>query len=163
MCITTAIAHALSNICRFTGHCRAFYSVAEHSVHVSRIVPRDMALIGLLHDAPEAFVGDVAKPLKELLPDYRRIEARIEEAVFAHFGLPLPLPDPVKAADRAMLRAEQAQAMNSNDAWHHTHGERPAPIRLRFWEPDEAYRQFVWRFNELSQDNRRHPATNIGE
>jgi len=157
------IAHALSNLCRFTGHTSQFYSVAEHSVHVSHLVPPAMAAIALMHDAPEAFIGDVAKPLKELLPDYKRIEDRIEAAVFAHFGLPLPLPAEVKDADRAMLATEQAQAMHSADKWHHTHGQKPSRIKLQFWNPDEAYRQFIWRFRELQPAQPRHAATSIGE
>ena len=157
------IAHALSNLCRFTGHTSQFYSVAEHSVHVSHLVPPAMALVALMHDAPEAFIGDVAKPLKELLPDYKRIEDRIEAAVFAHFNLPLPLPAAVKEADRVMLATEQAQAMHSADIWRHTHGKKAAQIKLHFWSPDEAFRQFIWRFRDLQPLPYRHPATSIGE
>lgn len=89
------IATALSNICRYTGHVNKFYSVAEHSVLVSRLVPSRLALAGLLHDASEAFVGDVSSPLKRLLPDYKRIEERVQEAIADQFGLPYPFPQEV--------------------------------------------------------------------
>jgi hypothetical protein len=148
--IVEVIAHSLSNLCRFTGHCRSFYSVAEHSVHVSWIVPPEYALAGLLHDAAEAFVGDVAKPLKCMLPDFAVIEDRVEQTLFAHLGLPFPIPAPIKTADRAMLRVEQEQAMMNHDGWHHTHGEEPAPVTLKFWTPAEANMQFMRRFQTLT-------------
>jgi uncharacterized protein len=148
--VVEVIAHSLSNLCRFTGHCRAFYSVAEHSVHLSHIVPREYALAGLLHDAAEAFVGDIAKPLKVMLPEYAVIEDRVEQALFAHLGLPLQMPPAIKTADRAMLRVEQQQAMLNNDGWHFTHGEEPAPVTLQFWSPAEAKRQFMRRFQMLA-------------
>ena len=65
------IAHALSNLCRYTGHVNRFYSVAEHSVFVSLAVPKKFALEALFHDASEAFLGDVSSPLKKLLPEYK--------------------------------------------------------------------------------------------
>lgn len=144
------IAHALSHICRYTGHCRTFYSVAQHSVLVSRVVPKEHAFAGLMHDAAEAFVGDVAKPLKVLLPDYARIEERVERAVFARFGLPPELPDCVKQADRILLRTEQRDLMEADgDQWEFTGDVSPLPDKIIPLMPGPARRMFLERFFEL--------------
>lgn len=100
------LAHALSHLCRFNGHTRTFYSVAQHSVLVSRLVPPEHALAALLHDGSEAFLGDVASPLKALLPDYRALEATMQARVLEAFGLPASLPECVHVADRMALCIE---------------------------------------------------------
>src|SRR3990167_7144636 len=84
------IAHALSMQCRYTGHTLVFYSVAEHSVHVSRITDSSDSLWGLLHDASEAYLGDVASPLKHsgLMQGYIALEERVQAAICQKFGLP---------------------------------------------------------------------------
>lgn len=148
------IAHALSHICRYTGHVRQFYSVAQHSVLVSKHVPIEHAFAALMHDASEAYLGDVSSPLKQLLPDYKAYEHRVEKALFAAYGIDFPLHPCVKAADLTLLVTEQRDLM-------------PHVNRLldqRFWPdlpplPEEivplshraAKDQFLRRFYELKR------------
>ena len=143
------IAHGLSQICRFAAQCRRFYSVAQHSVHVSHIVPPEHAFAGLMHDSPEAFVGDMAKPLKDLLPEYRVVEKHVEAAVFARFGVPHPMPPCIKEADIVMLATEQREIMRNNDGWDYTRGRKALDMRLPNWSPTEAKAQFLARYSEL--------------
>lgn len=105
------IAYALSNLCRFTGHVNRFYSVAQHSVLVSEMLPRSLALEGLMHDASESVLGDVSSPLKELLPPYKEIERETEKAISKAFGLPYPLTPAVKEVDRVLLTLEERDLM----------------------------------------------------
>src|SRR4030043_1424578 len=82
------IAHSLAFQCRFNGHTIPFYSIAQHSVLVSKIVPPEQALAGLFHDAAEAYTGDIVAPLKKFLPPvFKEIEKAIEEVIFEHFGI----------------------------------------------------------------------------
>jgi len=101
------IAHALSHICRYTGHVHTFYSVAQHSVAVSHLVPPEHALAGLMHDAAEAFIGDVSSPLKSLLPQYKAIEARVEAVIADRFGLTALMDPRVKELDDRILEDER--------------------------------------------------------
>lgn len=139
------VAHGLAMTCRFAGQCPRFYSVAEHSVHVSHLVPPALAWDALMHDAAEAFICDMAKPLKELLPDYKVIEKRVEAAIAARFGLATAMPPEIKMADVQMLRAEQAQLMRNNDDWHWTFDVPEPDVRIVGLLPDDAKRLFLDR------------------
>ena len=143
------IAHALSNLCRFTGHTRSFYSVAQHSYLVSTLVPPEHALAGLLHDAAEAYLGDVSTPLKRLLPAYKEIERRIEAGIFAQFGLPADLPACVKQADRTMLATEMRDLMPNHGDLGYDVGRPCATLVVRPQTPEMAKAFFLARFEEL--------------
>lgn len=143
------IAHALAHACRYAGHCLQFYSVAEHCVAVSHIVPERYALAGLLHDATEAYVVDVPRPLKPFLPGYKDIENRVWEAIAHKFGVPVVLPDEIKHADNAMLLREQQEIMAPPPAPWQVPGE-PADASIACWPPYAAKRAFLNRFKELT-------------
>lgn len=144
------IAHALSNLCRFNGHCYDFYSVAQHSYIASFLVPEQYALEALMHDAAEAYVGDVTAPLKKLIPEYKVIEKRVHEAVFKHFGLNPELPKEVKHADLVMLATEQRDLMPAHDDnWAIIDGIEPDFDTINPAPPREAYRLFMHRFYML--------------
>lgn len=144
-----AVARGLANTCRFGGQCTRFYSVAEHSIYVSRIVPPEFALQGLFHDAAEAFIVDMPKPLKEILADYKVVEDRVEAVIFPKLGLPAKLDALVKRADTVMLATEQVQLMANRDRWKWTDKIKPLDLKLQLFSPEAAYFAFTERAYEL--------------
>lgn len=145
------ISRSLSQLCRFTGHTRTFYSVAEHSVRVSQEVPQEFALWGLLHDASEAYLLDLARPLK-LLPElapYRDAEAAVMRAVCERFGLPLEQPEAVGRFDRVLLRTEQRDLMQPPAPGEDRSDAEPLRERIRPWSATDAESDFLLRFEEL--------------
>lgn len=145
------IACALSNLCRFTGHVQDFYSVAQHSVHVSYLVPPEFALEALLHDAAEAYCNDLAAPLKKLLPDYRRIIQSVEEVIAGKFGIPAEMSAAVKQADLAMLATERRDLdLDDGTPLPILEGIDPAPFLLSPLNPRQARVRFLQRFYELT-------------
>lgn len=113
------IAHALSNLCRFAGHCRTFYSVAQHSVHVADIVrklgaDRETQFAALLHDATEAYVVDVPRPLKPYLRGYDEAEEAVAAVIRQVFGLGVVDYDIIKHADYVALATEKRDLMSAN-------------------------------------------------
>ena len=150
--LITDIAHALSNICRFAGHCHQFYSVAQHSVMVSLMVPPEYALQALLHDASEAYVGDVTSPLKAMLPEYRVIERNVADAIYKRFNIMDPLHSPcIKHADLVALATERLHLLLETDRqWPCLEGVKPLNIQvLDCWNPEKAYLRFSQRCSEI--------------
>ena len=144
------IARGLARACRFSGQTRTFYSVAQHSVLASWIVPEAFALEALLHDATEAFICDIPSPLKNLLPEYVRIEKILDRAIRERFGLPEDPSDPVKLADRILLSTEKRDLMAHDPRpWRCLSGVEPLPNPIVPWSEGVALERFLERFSEL--------------
>ena len=158
------IAHALSNLCRFNGHVRDFYSVAQHSVLVSQWCPPEYALWGLLHDAAEAYIGDMINPLKhgsgELGQLFERAEEKILFAVAERFGLTeWPRPRAVQDVDRWLLAAEGRDLMR-NAEWVGAVRKLVVPPLPTVPEivprdPGAARYEFLIRFYQLREEQAR--------
>lgn len=147
----TDIATSLSKMCRFTGHCRGHYSVAQHSVLVSEVVSPEFALYGLLHDASEAYTGDINKPLKVLLgKTFTNIEDRIQRVIYNHFGLDPREPVEVHHADMILLATEKRDLMpNDKYPWIVDDYEPMSGVIIPM-ERDQAYTYFMNRYQELT-------------
>ena len=138
------IAHSLGNLCRFGGHCRPFYSVADHSLHVSQRCKHK--LWGLLHDASEAYIGDIIQPFKynpRWYPFLKQLETIIEKVIAKKFNLPWPMPDEIKMVDARMWATEQRDLMNQpNFDWEINIEPYPGKIISRGFVGDLFLRRF---------------------
>ncbi len=144
------IAHSLSLQCRFNGHCSEFYSVADHSVRVAEQLPHNLALWGLLHDAAEAYLGDLTRPLKrqEAARWFNEAEDRLLRVIAASFGLPWPMPAQVRQADDVLLVTEARDLMVTPPAdW--SIAAEPLPERIQPLAPAVAEERFLVRFENL--------------
>jgi hypothetical protein len=148
------IAAALSKVCRFAGHIHQFYSVAQHAINASRIVPPEHAFTALMHDTAEAFTNDLPTPLKYAVPVFKELEIRIESAMAERFGFAYPLPDPVKLADLQMLAIEKEHLKRDFSAWGVLEGIEIESVAhlvdLSPMAPDAAERSFLARYTELT-------------
>lgn len=149
------IAAALSKTCRFGGHTVVWYSVAEHCVHVARHAAPEYKLAALLHDASEAYLVDVPRPIKPLITNYYDIETKIEHAIAKKFGITFPLPEAVKLLDSRILSDERDQAMKPTDFSHTEWGNILVPlgVKLNFWGPGDASMRYLdafERYNAMS-------------
>jgi len=144
------IAHALSMNCRFAGQSREFYSVAQHSYYVSVYVPStdpQIHRLGLLHDATEAFMTDLPRPLKKIIPQFAEIESRLHRAIMERFDLPHELPPIIKKTDAQMFANEWERFMSPPPDTDIL----PLPeIKVNEgWSPQLAKYHFMSRFREL--------------
>jgi hypothetical protein len=150
------IARALANQCRFGGHSRVFYSVAQHSVIVSELVEErggdvEDCFAALMHDATEAYLGDMPHPLKHRSPlgaAFREAEGHLEEALRERFAIRSDVPQ-IKPVDRALLATERRAFSAEDWHWPELDGVEPLDIELEAWSPDEAAEAFARRYAEL--------------
>ena len=143
------IAHGLSNLCRYGGQCRTFYSVAEHSVLLSYAVPPSLARWGLMHDASEAYLIDIPKPLKPFLPQYRDAERRLMEIIAARYELDWPEPETLREYDTRILHNEQAALHPHPPQPWNIPGRPLSGITITEWQPLQARMRFLIRCEEL--------------
>lgn len=161
------IAHSLSNLCRFTGHTKSFYSVAQHSVIVSEIVeamdygPKTQ-LMGLLHDATEAYLTDISRPLKLLsaMKGYRKLEEELEKRIALHFGFSMFMTIAIKEADHQALATEARDLMGNPADWEYLKNVKTWGTIVPL-SPDKAKKQFLKRYEQLTKKVGIHGAATI--
>lgn len=142
------IAFSLANQCRFNGHV-PFFSVAEHSVAVAARLPPELQLAGLLHDAAEAYLSDIPSPIKQWLPDYQKMEERVQEVIDRKFGT--EYSPVVKAADMNATATEAYYLLKSKGKDWSSYLFQPNPK----WEPRclnplDSYKLFMTWFSDLT-------------
>ncbi len=144
------IAYSLSFKCRFGGHTKFFYSVAEHSIYVSALLEKRLALAGLLHDASEAYLVDMSRPLKNIVTDYHWIESLFENLIYQKYNCILSEADrkEIKKADNVMLATEGRDLLGNTEGWDLP--EPPLETRLTEISIKEARGRFLGLFRWLS-------------
>ena len=135
------IAHALSMQPRFGGHLPVFYSVAQHCIKVAELVDTDLKLAALLHDASEAYLIDVPRPVKEQLSNYKKIENTLMAVISGKFGFDWPLHDDIKEADEIRLEREWEVYMLNSDPL----------LWVKPMSFEAAKRVFIQAFNQLTK------------
>jgi len=148
------IAHSLAMQCRYTGQCQRFYSVAEHSVFCSRWLEahghdRRLQLLGLLHDAAEAYLGDLHPYLKRLFPEWNTYAARLDAAIYEALRLSPPTNDEqqiVDLADEVALATEIREQMLSGGCGWDIPADPAEEPHIEYWGPPQAAWAFVERY-----------------
>src|SRR5471032_2608075 len=144
------IAHGLAYQCRFNGQTQAFYSIAQHSLIVAGLVPPRLKLAALLHDAAEAYLGDMVKPLKVLLPEFAALEDKVSAIIAATYGLDFSDYAPIKRADLIALATEKRDLMpHSVERWAYLDGIAPLPAIIVAMDPSVAKQRFLQCFAQL--------------
>lgn len=151
-----SVAHSLSQQCRFNGHIEEHYSVAEHSVHISHLVLEyggspDTALYGLLHDASEAFMGDMPRPLKKMFPAFSNLESRIMEKYCELYSIDDPDVKMVQWLDCNIVRDEAEKFYAEPPEWTKEYASVIHPDRLLGWDAMAVKYIFLEQFQHLQE------------
>lgn len=151
------IAIPLSNICRYAGQLPIgrWYSVAQHAVNASYIVPEGFEFEGLMHDTAEAVTNDIVTPLKVAVPIFKELEVIIESDMSRRFGFTYPMTPEVALADKQMLALEMKYIRGQDpSSWQILDGIEFEHLRdrvdLSSWTPEQSYNRFMERYRELS-------------
>lgn len=143
------ISHALAMQCRYNGHCQKYYSVAEHSVRISDVLPQDLKLWGLLHDSAEAYIGDMIRPIKQKADWFNEVEEHLLEVIAQHFNLPWPIPKEIWEADDRMLVTEVRDILAEPPVAWNLNAE-PYFFKIDPLSPEEAERWFLSQYRKLT-------------
>lgn len=152
------IAHGLAYQCCYNGQTSHFYSLAQHSLLVASLVPHPYRLAALLHDAAAAYFGDMAGPLRYLVPDLPALKDRIMTAVGEKFAITDFNPAAVRHAHLVALATEQRDVYpGTGETLRLPSAPAPLPRRIEFVSPEEAKYQFLEQFFEMT----RKPASKV--
>ena len=155
------IATALSHIPRWCGQIDKNFSVAEHCVNVASLLAGDDKFWGLMHDAAEAYISDIPKPFKWLIPQIEEVEFTLQDAIVDKWDIPISpeIVKRVKKVDRIMLVTEDEQLRSRRVDWGYYEDIEPADITLQFWNPLRAKNEFLAVFKKAYERNKERLAT----
>lgn len=137
------IAHALSQTNRFAGHLEHPYSVAQHCCIACDFAPEHLKLEALLHDASEAYLGNMPSPFKKMLPDFIKIEDRLMKVIAKKFGFQYPLSKEIKSIDKELLDLEWESFVNKTYT------------TISYWSVEDSKRNFMYYYHKYSSKLRR--------
>lgn len=154
------IAHGLAHNCRWTGHVKEYYSVAQHCVLASVLAPVEHQLAALLHDGAEAYVHDTPSPLKWHLKDkgftaFSDLEKAVDRRIFEALGVPWPRDPAVKIVDMRLLSTEHRDLMapcaeDTERYKENRYMDAPYTFRIKCWTPPVAEAMYLRRYQELT-------------
>ncbi len=130
------IAHGLSLTCRYAGQCKKFYSVAEHSIRLTRLVPEELRPVALMHDSAEAYMLDLPSLIKRVMPGYQAAEHNLLSVIFAKYDIDIQLLTRFLKEEYVLLATECRDLVTNTDGWFLP--EPPLDKPIEPWTPRTA-------------------------